>query len=75
MTVKPFNLETGEYGDEFSCSPREAVIAAHAQEHDDFNTWEYEERYGQEAVEFTTVSGCLVVRCGNWTTGGYQNGR
>ena len=31
---------------EYSCSPREAVIAAYAQSKGDWNTWEYEEKYG-----------------------------
>lgn len=45
--VKVFNLALGEYVAEYTCTPREAVIAAHAQlDHKDFNTWDYEKRYG-----------------------------
>ena len=30
----------------YSLEPREAVIAAHAQYNHDYNTWDYEKRYG-----------------------------
>ena len=43
--VKVTNLATLQTA-EYSCSPEEAVIAAHAQQHGDFNTWEYRSRYG-----------------------------
>ncbi len=33
-------------GLEFSTDPREAVMAAYAQELGDFNTWHYEAKYG-----------------------------
>lgn len=47
----------------YSCSPREAVMAAHAQEHGDWNTWDYESRYG-DLVRF----GQHTVLCGDWST-------
>jgi hypothetical protein len=43
----------------YSCSPREAVIAAHAQSLRDWNTWDYETRYGHLVVE-----GVARVSCG-----------
>lgn len=30
----------------YSCTPRQAVIAAFAQDRGDWNTWDYETRYG-----------------------------
>lgn len=30
----------------YSCAPRSAVISAYAQDHGDFNTWDYETKYG-----------------------------
>jgi hypothetical protein len=30
----------------YTCTPREAVIAAYAQSRGDFNAWDYEQRYG-----------------------------
>ena len=43
------NLYSGDYA-LYSLSPREAVIAYYAQNRDDFNTWDYEKRYGSLAV-------------------------
>ena len=42
--------------------PRKAVIAAYAQEQNDWNTWGYEERYGR-LVEL----GNHTVLCGDWS--------
>ena len=44
-TIQVVNLATGQ-SQLFTCSPREAVIAAYAQERGDWNTWEYPEKYG-----------------------------
>ena len=30
----------------FTCSPKEAVIAAYAQSLGDYNTWDYDHKYG-----------------------------
>jgi hypothetical protein len=35
----------------YTCSPREAVIAAYAQSLGDWNTWNYEEKYGHMPIE------------------------
>lgn len=73
--TKPFNLATGEYGSDYdnSLTHRQTVIAAHAQEQGDFNTWDYEKVYADIVVEFDTPGGARVVRCGNWTLGAYDN--
>jgi len=55
------NLATGKK-QVYSCNSRQAVIAAHAQSHNDWNTWQYEGRYGH-LVE----SGQHVVLCGDWS--------
>lgn len=40
-------IHLGTYNElEFSCSPRQAVIAAYAQSRGDWNTWDYEQKYG-----------------------------
>jgi hypothetical protein len=41
--------------------PREAVVAAYAQSLGDWNTWEYEDRYGH-----LREYGRDVVACGDW---------
>lgn len=46
----------------FSCSPEEAVIAAHAQSLGDMNTWDYAEKYGDEIVH-----GDHTIACGDFT--------
>ena len=43
--VKVLNLATGEWRTYVLLTPREAVIAAHAQSQGDFNTWDYQEKY------------------------------
>lgn len=47
--VTVVNLATGDE-QTFFCAAREAVIAAYAQSRGDFNTWDYEERYGAKVV-------------------------
>ena len=55
------NLATGKK-QIYSCNPRRAVIAAHAQSRNDWNTWQYEERYAH-----LVQSGQHVVLCGDWS--------
>ena len=55
------NLATGKK-QVYSCNPRRAVIAAHAQSRNDWNTWQYEGRYGH-----LVQSGQHVVICGDWS--------
>jgi hypothetical protein len=57
-------LETKEY----TCSPRDAVTAAYAQEHGDFNTWNYEQKYGLLIRERRACYGL-----GDWAT--FKDGR
>jgi len=53
------NLDTGKYIAQYSCSPRDAVIAAYAQfEKKDFNTWDYNDRYGSEVLQTARVIAC-----------------
>lgn len=59
--VEATNLDTGQKLP-YTCTPEEAVVAAYAQEHDDWNTWDYKRRYGHQ------VSRTLhFVACGSWT--------
>lgn len=54
------DLNTGETTT-FSCSPEEAVIAAHAQSLGDKNTWDYAEKY-----EDKVVYGKHTIACGDF---------
>lgn len=45
----------------YTGSPKEAVLAAHAQERGDYNTWDYAKRYQAEIVD-----GQHTIACGNW---------
>ena len=45
----------------YCCPPLQAVIAAHAQDRGDFNTWQYEQRYAS-----TATYGKQTVCCGDW---------
>ncbi len=45
----------------YSCTAEEAVMAAHAQAHGDFNTWDYHERYGS-----LLTHGNRTVACGDY---------
>jgi hypothetical protein len=59
--VEVVNLSTREVLI-YTCTPAEAVIAAYAQEHKDFNTWMYAERYGHLLEQ-----GKYTYLCGNWS--------
>lgn len=59
MTV--LNLSTGKEMIYSGISPRRAVICAFAQERGDWNTWDYETRYG-DRVEV----GRQTVACGDF---------
>lgn len=54
------NLATGQVL-RYTCPPRQAVVAAYAQEHKDFNTWQYAERYDSRVEE-----GQYTYLLGNW---------
>jgi hypothetical protein len=43
--TRVFHLSTGAEIT-YSCSPKDAVIAAYAQSLGDYNTWQYQEKYG-----------------------------
>jgi len=65
MTTYVYNLASVSPQPEsaFSLEPREAVIAAHAQSLGDFETWNYEEKYGDQVLY-----GAATVICGNFST-------
>lgn len=62
MLVTVFNLSTGSESYYSGIPPRTAVIAAYAQSKGDWNTWDYEKRYGS-LVEKGTHS----VACGDFS--------
>jgi hypothetical protein len=51
------NLSTGEK-QIYTCAPKEAVVAAYAHSLGDYNTWEYEEKYGKSSFDGTYVWIC-----------------
>lgn len=54
-----FNLATGKYQAIYTLNPREAVIAAYAQcTMKDWNTWEYETKYGAMVIEGKHTAAC-----------------
>lgn len=62
MSVTIMNLATGKTAD-YTCSPREAVIAAYAQARGDHNTWDYATRYGHLVTVSTSGH---TVSCGDF---------
>jgi hypothetical protein len=56
-----FNLATQKSA-QYDCAPRQAVIAAYAQEKGDYNTWAYEQKYGPLVDE-----GEYTFLCGDWS--------
>lgn len=61
MEVRVFNLATRQELSYWT-APALAVVAAYAQEHGDFNTWDYFKYW--DCLEY----GPRVVLCGDWTT-------
>lgn len=60
MVVITENIVTG--GKKvYTCPPKLAVISAYAQGHQDWNTWNYEKKYGHLVTEHRTF-----VQCANW---------
>ena len=60
--VRVLDLRTSKWVGEYSCSPRAAVIAAYAQDLGDWNTWDYEAKYGRCVIE-----GRWTVFCGDFS--------
>jgi hypothetical protein len=52
----------------YTCTPKEAVIAAYAQSKKDFSTWDYEKRYGHLLEE-----GKYAYFCGDFSV--FKDGR
>ncbi len=48
----------------YSCSPREAVVAAYAQSRGDWNTWDYETKYAH-LVRYSGTNN-RTVSCGDF---------
>ncbi len=61
MPVDVVNLSTDVRMTFVGVTPRQAVMAAFAQSHGDFNTWDYEKKYGPSVKE-----GKATFSCGNW---------
>jgi hypothetical protein len=55
------NLATGKK-QVYDTAPRKAVIAGHAQSLNDWNTWQYVQRYGHLVQKARHV-----VTCGDWS--------
>ena len=49
-SVDVLDLRTGNPVGTWTCDPRSAVIAAHAQDRKDYSTWDYEARYGASVI-------------------------
>jgi hypothetical protein len=61
------NLKTGEFLT-YTTDARSASIAAHAQSRGDWNTWDYERRYGSLVVSRPTKKpGMVCHTCGDFT--------
>lgn len=59
MASKVYDLRTGQLHAEYTCSPREAVVAAFEQKNGNFNTWEYDPGKAEVSGRF--------VNCGDFT--------
>jgi hypothetical protein len=59
-SVTVFNLSSDDI-QTFTCTPRQAVLAAHAQSLGDFNTWDYEQNY-----RHLLTRGRLTIACGDF---------
>ncbi len=60
-TVEVHNLKLDFRATYVGITPRQAVMAAYAQDRKDFNTWDYERRYGH-----LIKTGMTTVRCGDF---------
>ena len=62
MSVTVMNLCTAEK-QYYTCTPKQAVIAAYAQSKNDWNTWDYDNRYSSlvEEGKFTLICGDFSV--------------
>lgn len=67
MVTTVMNLNTGA-DSIYTCPPAEAVIAAYAQSLGDWNTWDYQKRYGHMLIraDSRVISGRVIVSCGDF---------
>lgn len=62
-TVRVIELGTYPIQEQvYTCSPKDAVISAYAQSLNDWNTWQYSERYNHLVMETDNI-----VSCGDFT--------
>ena len=61
MAVTVVNLANPDSKLVYTCTPEEAVIAAYAQAHGDYCTWDYATRYGH-----LVIRGERTVACGDF---------
>ncbi len=52
----------------YTCPPKESVVCAHAQSLGDYNTWDYDSKYGHLVEE-----GKYTYLCGDWSV--FKDGR
>ena len=67
MACTVMNLSTGDK-QVYTCTPKEAVIAAYAQSFSDWNTWDYNKHYATFVKE-----GNDTVACGDFSA--FKDGR
>jgi hypothetical protein len=68
-SVEVFNMSNNDTRTYVGITPREAVIAAYAQEHSDWNTWDYSKK------EFPIEDGAVYICCGHWCASKVKYGR
>lgn len=62
MITLATNLATGEERTYVGLSPEQTAMAAYAQQHGDYNTWDYETKY----KHLVRSTGLLKCSCGDW---------
>ena len=63
MITLAINLSTGEERTYVGLSPEQTAMAAYAQQHGDWNTWDYETKY----KHLVKKTGLLKCGCGDWS--------
>jgi len=55
MSVEVIDLRTGKVHSLYSCTPEEAVVAAHEQSRGNWNTWDYDKSQATQGPSGLTV--------------------
>ena len=63
MITLAINLDTEEERTYVGLSPEQTAMAAYAQQHGDWNTWDYEAKY----KHLVKKTGLLKCGCGDWS--------